>query len=147
MLYSAIVGCNIIFGSRPIAQHCTNTACWLLINKLWIYISMDFTFDGFWWIWRIPTSQKSAADTNSNGFRILQTKTIDCKTNAAKILSIPDQSGSSLSFSAGWTGDPTELVALCEMWLSGDDVVTVSWLDWLSVDARDFDTEGDAFSL
>jgi len=67
--------------------------------------------------------------------------------NTNKTVLISDQSGSSLSVSEGWTGEPIELDALCDVWLSGDEVVTVSWLDWLSDDARDFDTEGDDFSL
>ena len=65
--------------------------------------------------------------------------------NISELVLAVDQSGSTLSLSGDWTGEPTELDALCETWLSGDDVITVSWLDWLSDDARDLDA--DDFSL
>ena len=76
-----------------------------------------------------------------NHFHHLQTVQINLKNEIAKLVLTAIQSGSTLSLSEDWNGDPTEFDALCDTWLSGDEVVTVSWLDWLSFDARDLDAD------
>jgi len=121
---------------------------WVLTNKLVNSASARISrLMGPVEFFHIPAKQKSAKHTNSTSSGTYKRRQLTKKRSAIKTVLILDQSESSLSFSEGWTGDPIELDALCETWLSGDDVVTVSWLDWLSVDARDFDTEGDVFSL